>query len=681
MIYCPNCKTANRDNSKFCNECGTDLTKGASLRCQLCGTMNPADKTNCSHCGARLQLMADDEPAEIPEEEARPVEAALRELRSTAQSGTSASDEPQPAAPTVPTAQSEPSTPKTESDITQPAAPPTPEEALPDWLRELRAGQMETPVADAAQATQQEQASVEPTRAEEFPAWLAKLRQGPSKPAEPAATTAAEPMSELPSWLADLQKPSTTPSEQTVQAKPSAEAATQPELAAPTEAPSAAEISAVPDWLKELAPAQPAEPSTAWSMPDVAVEELPDWLKPIAAPPSAPPTPSQPPAPPPTPAVTAAEAAVPLPVGMAPGELPPWLQKLRPGAGLETLSGDVIETSGLLAGIRGALPVETALTVPHKVEPTKPAEAVEMPLTGFAELFAPPPPPPAPPPPARRKARTRSLRDFWRLLLGGIILSLVALPSLPFYRDSGLRGAEIPTHPDSYDFYKTIDVLPANSLVLVALDYAGGARAELDPQASAALLHLLNKQRVLALSFVPEGGQLAQELFNNPPPIFKSNYRYGDNFLNLGYQAGNEAGLRSLTQNPSALFSSDYRDHKSISSFNIGKDWRSLKDVAMLMVFSDDGEQVKRWIEQVAQPSGKPLLVGASASAAPALAPYRSSGQVKAMLSGLRGAAEYELLLSNPSTAAASLDAITYVALVLIGLIVLGNLAGLVMRH
>ena len=67
MITCPNCKTANRDGSRFCNECGADL-RNAGRRCANCGTFNAADRAECANCGARLLATADAEPPELPEE-------------------------------------------------------------------------------------------------------------------------------------------------------------------------------------------------------------------------------------------------------------------------------------------------------------------------------------------------------------------------------------------------------------------------------------------------------------------------------------------------------------------------------------------------------------------------------------------------------------------------------------
>ena len=54
MIYCPECGTANRDGSQFCNNCGARLGPDQGKRCPMCGRSNPQDAEVCQHCQARL---------------------------------------------------------------------------------------------------------------------------------------------------------------------------------------------------------------------------------------------------------------------------------------------------------------------------------------------------------------------------------------------------------------------------------------------------------------------------------------------------------------------------------------------------------------------------------------------------------------------------------------------------
>src|SRR5512135_897014 len=64
MIYCPGCGTANRDGSRFCNECGTKLPTTTSSLCPTCGIANPPHSLFCEKCGTRLIALLTDEPEE-----------------------------------------------------------------------------------------------------------------------------------------------------------------------------------------------------------------------------------------------------------------------------------------------------------------------------------------------------------------------------------------------------------------------------------------------------------------------------------------------------------------------------------------------------------------------------------------------------------------------------------------
>ena len=50
MVTCPNCRTSNDPDRKFCVECGHALTSG----CRVCGAANPAGAKFCGTCGNRL---------------------------------------------------------------------------------------------------------------------------------------------------------------------------------------------------------------------------------------------------------------------------------------------------------------------------------------------------------------------------------------------------------------------------------------------------------------------------------------------------------------------------------------------------------------------------------------------------------------------------------------------------
>ena len=84
MIFCPGCGTANREGSRFCNECGMRLVQEASLPCPRCGTLNPPGTAHCQKCGLGLARAGDQEaaqPAQPAPAASQPEEASDAALR------------------------------------------------------------------------------------------------------------------------------------------------------------------------------------------------------------------------------------------------------------------------------------------------------------------------------------------------------------------------------------------------------------------------------------------------------------------------------------------------------------------------------------------------------------------------------------------------------------------------
>jgi hypothetical protein len=73
------------------------------------------------------------------------------------------------------------------------------------------------------------------------------------------------------------------------------------------------------------------------------------------------------------------------------------------------------------------------------------------------------------------------------------------------------------------------------------------------------------------------------------------------------------------------------------------------------------------------------IMAAVSASVEPAATPYRNSGQLVGLISGLPRAAQYEMQTSKwPSLAIVSVDAQSVAHLAVVALIVLGTLTSLV---
>jgi len=380
MIFCPECGTANRDGSKFCNECGHPMSASTDVTCPQCGLLNAAQSVFCRNCGGRLPVRPAPGPGPAIHEPALPTRP-----EPDAEEG-----KPQPAGDTddeIPAWVRELGLTLAAESLSEPAAAGGAEE-LPDWLRdahaslpdegEAKASVPPHPLSPSAQAVVTEEG--------ELSEWLAELTRAGAEPAAAPVEPVVAEEGELSEWLADLTRAGAEPAAAPVEPITSGKGELQEWLAELTAletepAPAVAKVPAVDE--PEVRPA-PA--------PVEAEEELPAWLSALAGADSA----EEPlaegeqpgwPAPPPEvgPEETVTHA-----------DIPAWLQALLGGElqenGKNAEGEAVVEQTGILAGIKGVLPVAMVIAEPHAAAPAArkavPAELAAPVETPEARLFA-----------------------------------------------------------------------------------------------------------------------------------------------------------------------------------------------------------------------------------------------------------------------------------------------------
>lgn len=98
-----------------------------------------------------------------------------------------------------------------------------------------------------------------------------------------------------------------------------------------------------------------------------------------------------------------------------------------------------------------------------------------------------------------------------------------------------------------------------------------------------------------------------------------------------------------------------------------------MQDVALITT-SSTGDDALFLIRHIESKFHTPIVVGGAGTLLPVVGPYLASGQMKAIITGLSGAAEYEVLTKMPGKAAGAMDAQAVGHLFIVGLIVLGNI-------
>jgi len=107
---------------------------------------------------------------------------------------------------------------------------------------------------------------------------------------------------------------------------------------------------------------------------------------------------------------------------------------------------------------------------------------------------------------------------------------------------------------------------------------------------------------------------------------------------------------------------------------------KDVRDIKLVYQLTGGGLGPLLWVRQVSLPYGVPFASCVSSSMLPSAVPYYESGQIIALLNGLVGAAEYELLTKTPGKGLAGMAGQSLGHLYVIAIVIVGNIAFVMQR-
>jgi hypothetical protein len=231
----------------------------------------------------------------------------------------------------------------------------------------------------------------------------------------------------------------------------------------------------------------------------------------------------------------------------------------------------------------------------------------------------------------------------------------------------------MPLVQGSRALYSAVDKLAPGSVVLFPLDWDVIQSIELYPQVRQVSAHIMEKPgvKLVFMSFHDTGPMFAERFIQTDLPKDK---KYGVDIVNLGFVPGQATGIARFAQNIAATTPRDFRG-TSIGSLPIMNGLKTIKDFTFVIATDSDTPGAADWLRQVQAPYGVKVAALGSQVGVATLSPYVASGQLFAMMGGIRGAAEYEKIRNKPGVAMASMDAQSLAHIWLILLIIVGNLA------
>jgi hypothetical protein len=256
-----------------------------------------------------------------------------------------------------------------------------------------------------------------------------------------------------------------------------------------------------------------------------------------------------------------------------------------------------------------------------------------------------------------------------------IIIALVVL--LPLFFPIGLPIRPTDSTQTAYD---AMDNLDPGSKVLVSCEYGPSTKPEVHPMVYAVLRHLFkNGHKVYITCLWPDGQFMAEEAIEEIAEQ-EFNLTYGKDYVLLGFRPGNEAVVKGIVSNIRKLYSTDARGTLT-DKIPMMEGINQLADFDFIFTASAGYPGTVEWVQYGADPTGVPMSTGVTSIQVNEVMPYVQSGQVKGILAGMPGAAEYEKLVGVPGIGTSGMDAQSIAHLVIVLFIIFGNVTFFIERQ
>lgn len=259
-----------------------------------------------------------------------------------------------------------------------------------------------------------------------------------------------------------------------------------------------------------------------------------------------------------------------------------------------------------------------------------------------------------------------------------IFLALAAMLLFPIVRPLGLPNKNIGSEVKA--LYEKIESLPAGSFVMISLDYDPATRPELHPQAVAILRHAFRRNlRVAMLTLNAGATGLIEELGERIPKDIAPGKVYGKDYVILPYQPNPSAVMTQLGMDLFAIYDLD-REGSPVKGMEVFKGIKSVRDMQLGICITGTA-LLDSWIALTGDKYHFPFAGGVTAVSQMGYAPYLQSGQLKGLMGGMKGAADYETLTDAKEKGTAGIDALSLAHLMVIGLIVVANIMMLWLKY
>jgi len=274
------------------------------------------------------------------------------------------------------------------------------------------------------------------------------------------------------------------------------------------------------------------------------------------------------------------------------------------------------------------------------------------------------------------------LSNLDRRVIFLLIALAVIIPLIMHYSTS------IPPSLIVQTLYDKVDGMPPGAKILMSFDYGPSTAPENQPMANALIRHAFERgHRVYLMALWPTGARQSQQLIEEIISVEYPNKAEGEDWIHLGYKAGNQGLINTLMSDIKAMYTTDIAG-RAIDEFPMMDDVSTLRDFDLILALGSGFPGTKEWVQFAGDPGNIPVGGGTTAVMAPLLFPYYPK-QMVGFMGGLQGAAEYEAALvdnypqlrERSRIASTSMGPQVTAHLVSIAFIIVGNITYLFERR
>lgn len=247
-------------------------------------------------------------------------------------------------------------------------------------------------------------------------------------------------------------------------------------------------------------------------------------------------------------------------------------------------------------------------------------------------------------------------------------------------------GIPVNVMPQTQKLYDAVDEIPpADNPLLISVDFDPAAMPELYPMLLAILRHAFAKDiRVLMLAIWAPGTGMGEMALRQVASEYGK--VYGRDYVFLGYKAGMTAVMLGMGESIRGVFPTDYYG-TPLDSLELMEGVDNYREIPLGISLSAGTPGYLEWITYAQSRYGLKVSAGVTAVSAADAYPYLQTGQLTGLLSGLKGASEYETLVERHGHSLAfkpacqGMDSQSLAHLVIMIFIILGNLSYFLTRR